>query len=55
MSNANCVNPSCFSYKMPDSALCRYCRDLRDSVLVVGICGGLCVLIICAAKLGRLI
>lgn len=40
---------------MTGGHLCGKCRDLRDSVLMVGVCFGMCALIICAAKIGRLI
>lgn len=35
--------------------LCGKCRDLRDSTLIIGICFGMCVLIIAMSRLGRLI
>ena len=35
--------------------LCGRCRDLRDSAVIIGVCFGMCALIVAAAKLGRML
>lgn len=50
-----CVNLSCFGHKAQGSNLCVKCRDLCHSTLVVGVCLGMCALIIALARLGRMI
>ncbi len=50
-----CSRPSCFGPRAAFSNLCHKCSDLRDSAIVVGVCFGMCALIIALAKLGRMI
>lgn len=50
-----CQREGCEGYRADFSTLCHKCADLRDSAIIVGVCGGLCVFIVAMAKLGRLI
>lgn len=50
-----CARDACLGNRATFSTLCHRCADLRDSAIIVGVCGGLCVFIIAMAKLGRLI
>lgn len=50
-----CQRQGCEGNRADFSTLCHKCADLRDSAIIVGVCGGLCVFIVALAKLGRLI
>ncbi len=49
-----CSVKGCFGLAVV-GALCRRCRDKRDSLIVIGVCFGVVAFIICMAKLGRMI
>lgn len=51
----SCVNPKCYGGTRNCEALCRSCRDTRDAAVVIGVCLGMCALIVCLAKVGRLL
>ena len=50
-----CVNPKCYGTPRSGSNLCATCRGILDSTLVVGVCIGMCALIVCLAKVGRML
>ena len=50
-----CINPKCFGSAKEGRNLCVYCQNLFEATVVVGVCFGMCALIIAAAKLGRMI
>ena len=54
-SGKTCANPECFGPIRHGSNLCGSCRDIRDSVIVVGVCFGMCALIIALARIGRML
>ncbi len=50
-----CAARGCFSPRLLGLNLCVRCQDKREAAVIVGVCIGISALIICAAKIGRLL
>lgn len=50
-----CAREACFSNRATFSTPCHRCADLRDSAIVIGVCFGMCAMIIALARVGRML